>query len=71
MLGSVDLLLLPYGTALGCYTLWALLNEDGKSCSSNTPIDNYESVRIVNFNCEFQGGPPCPSASRDHIGRSA
>jgi hypothetical protein len=30
MLGSVDLLLLPYGTALGCYTLWALLSEDGK-----------------------------------------
>ena len=30
MLGSVDLVLLPYGTALGVYTLWALLNEDGK-----------------------------------------
>ena len=30
MLGSVDLLLLPYGTALGCYALWALLNEEGK-----------------------------------------
>jgi hypothetical protein len=29
-LGSVDLVLLPYGTALGCYTLWALLREDGK-----------------------------------------
>lgn len=29
-LGSVDLVLLPYGTALGCYTLWALLNESGK-----------------------------------------
>ena len=29
-LGSVDLVLLPYGTALGCYTLWALLNEGGK-----------------------------------------
>ena len=29
-LGSVDLVLLPYGTALGCYTLWALLNEEGK-----------------------------------------
>ena len=29
-LGAVDLLLLPYGTALGCYTLWVLLNEDGK-----------------------------------------
>jgi hypothetical protein len=30
MLGAVDLLLLPYGTALGCYTLWVLLREDGK-----------------------------------------
>jgi len=30
MLGSVDLLLLPYGTALGCYTLWVLLNEEAK-----------------------------------------
>jgi len=29
-LGAVDLLLLPYGTALGCYTLWVLLREDGK-----------------------------------------
>jgi hypothetical protein len=30
MLGSVDLLLLPYGTALGIYALWALLREEGK-----------------------------------------
>jgi len=30
MLGSVDLLLLPYGTALGIYALWVLLNEGGK-----------------------------------------
>jgi hypothetical protein len=30
MLGSIDLLLLPYGTALGVYALWVLLNEDGK-----------------------------------------
>ena len=30
MLGSVDLALLPYGTALGAYTLWTLLSEDGK-----------------------------------------
>jgi len=30
MLGSVDLLLLPYGTALGIYALWVLLTEDGK-----------------------------------------
>lgn len=28
--GSVDLLLLPYGTALGIYALWVLLREDGK-----------------------------------------
>jgi len=27
---SVDLLLLPYGTALGVYALWVLLNEEGK-----------------------------------------
>ena len=31
VLGSVDLLLLPYGTALGCYTLWTLLSEQGKA----------------------------------------
>ena len=30
LLGSVDLLLLPYGTALGIYALWVLLTEDGK-----------------------------------------
>ena len=30
MLGSVDLLLLPYGTALGVYALYLLLREDGK-----------------------------------------
>ena len=31
MLGSVNLLLLPYGTALGIYTLWVLLHEKGKA----------------------------------------
>ena len=31
MLGSVDLLLLPYGTALGVYALWALLERGGKA----------------------------------------
>ena len=31
MLGSVDLLLLPYGTALGVYAIWVLLSESGKS----------------------------------------
>ena len=30
LLGSADLLLLPYGTALGVYALWILLHEDGK-----------------------------------------
>ena len=34
MLGSVDLLLLPYGTALGVYALWVLLTEDGKALFS-------------------------------------
>ena len=29
-LGAVDVVLLPYGTALGCYAMWVLLNEDGK-----------------------------------------
>lgn len=28
--GSVDLLLLPYGTALGCYALWVLLHDEGR-----------------------------------------
>jgi hypothetical protein len=31
MLGAVDLLLLPYGTALGIYALWVLLHEQSKS----------------------------------------
>ena len=30
LLGSVDLLLLPYGTALGLYALWVLLREESK-----------------------------------------
>ena len=29
-LGSIDLLLLPFGTALGVYTLWALLTDQGR-----------------------------------------
>jgi len=29
-LGAVDVVLLPYGTALGCYAMWVLLNEEGK-----------------------------------------
>ena len=31
MVGSIDLLLLPYGTALGCYALWVLLSERAKA----------------------------------------
>ncbi len=31
LLGSIDLLLLPYGTALGLYALWVLLREESKS----------------------------------------
>jgi hypothetical protein len=30
MLGAIDLVLLPYGTALGCYALVSLLRESGK-----------------------------------------
>jgi hypothetical protein len=30
MLGSVDMLLPPYGTAIGAYALWVLLREDAK-----------------------------------------
>jgi hypothetical protein len=30
-LGSIDLVLLPYGTALGIYALWVLLSERGKA----------------------------------------
>jgi hypothetical protein len=31
VLGSVDLVLLLYGTALGCYALYVLLSEKGKA----------------------------------------
>ena len=30
VLASVDLVLLPYGTALGLYALWVLLGEQGR-----------------------------------------
>ncbi|MGC4082625.1 MAG: hypothetical protein QM736_11070 [Vicinamibacterales bacterium] len=30
LLASIDLLLVPYGTALGVYTLWVLLHEEAK-----------------------------------------
>ena len=35
-LGSVDLLLLPFGTALGIYAIWVLLSERGKSLFENS-----------------------------------
>jgi len=37
MLGSVDLVLLPYGTALGVYALWVLLTEQGKALFTVRP----------------------------------
>ena len=37
MLGSIDLVLLPYGTVLGCYALWTLLREDAKKLFDLTP----------------------------------
>jgi hypothetical protein len=36
-LGAVDLLLLPYGTALGVYAMWILLHEDGKRLFEDSP----------------------------------
>ncbi|MGE0449322.1 MAG: hypothetical protein AB7Q29_07045 [Vicinamibacterales bacterium] len=30
LLGAIDLLLLPFGTALGVYALWVLLREESK-----------------------------------------
>jgi hypothetical protein len=35
MLGSVDLLLLPYGTVLGSYALWTLLRDESKRLFDN------------------------------------
>ena len=43
MLGSIDLVLLPYGTALGVYALWVLLNEQGKAI-----------FEMQNAKCEMQ-----------------
>jgi hypothetical protein len=40
LLGCVDLLLLPYGTALGIYALWVLLREDSKRLFEADPIAN-------------------------------
>ncbi len=39
MLGAVDLLLLPYGTALGVYALYVLLNEKGKALFALRIVD--------------------------------
>ena len=39
MLGSVDLLLLPYGTALGGYALWILLKQDAKHLFESPAVD--------------------------------
>ncbi len=36
-LGSIDLVLLPYGTALGVYSLWVLLHDDGKRLFEQAP----------------------------------
>lgn len=40
MLASVDLLLLPYGTALGVYALWVLLREDAKRLFEGPVVTN-------------------------------
>lgn len=39
LLGSIDLLLLPYGTALGIYALWILLREDAKALFEQPVVD--------------------------------
>lgn len=43
MLGSVDLLLLPYGTALGVYALWLLLSEPGKVLFEKSGVSTLNS----------------------------
>jgi hypothetical protein len=40
LLSSVDLLLLPYGTALGVYALWVLLREESKKMFEEPIISN-------------------------------
>ncbi len=37
MLGCVDLVLLPFGTALGAYSLWTLLREDARQRFERVP----------------------------------
>ncbi len=38
VLGSVDLILLPYGTAIGCYALYVLLSEKGKQVFAESTV---------------------------------
>lgn len=37
MIGTVDLLLFPFGTALGAYALWALLGDDRRALFERAP----------------------------------
>ncbi|HEY6360266.1 MAG TPA: hypothetical protein VIX63_04140 [Vicinamibacterales bacterium] len=37
-LAVVNLLVLPFGTALGIYSLWVLLNHDGRRLFEPTPV---------------------------------
>lgn len=37
VLGSIDLILLPYGTALGVYALWVLIRQDSKRLFESAP----------------------------------
>lgn len=37
VLGSIDLILLPYGTALGIYALWVLIRQDAKRLFETSP----------------------------------
>ena len=67
MFGSVDLLLLPYGTALGVYALWVLLNEEGKalfrvnSRLKNLQIDYELNLQSLNLsNLQFHGWSTVP-----------
>jgi hypothetical protein len=40
MLGSVDLILLPYGTALGTFTLYTLLRDDARAAFGTKTADH-------------------------------
>lgn len=45
LLGSVDLLLLPYGTALGVYALWILLREDTRRLFDEPPAGTAAALK--------------------------